>query len=220
VAGEPDFSVASAISAIVFFIPGVTTSLVVFLVFGTAKSWRQYRNLITGCFGLRACMGERRTKAQSPVIGAQNRDFEFDRLPSLRNRESQEIIVLKTEVANRVRMFSETPIFENEDQYETGELSIFASERTTNAPAVRQFHRPLRTPVEQVQRPAQVASRRDSAADRAADRAAQQYDVEDHGIQYGPIVREEGSNSADTKRFVGQRVTQRSPEAYLDDSSD
>jgi len=194
----------------------VTASLVVFLVFGTAKSWRQYRNLITGCFGLRACIGERRAKAQSPVIGAQNRDFEFDRLSSFRNRESQEIIVLKTEVANRVRMFSGTPIFENEDQYEAGELSISASERTTNAPAVRQFHRPLRAPVEQVQRPAQVASRRDSAADRAA----QKYDIEDHGIQYGPIVREEGSNSADTKRFVGQRVTQRSPEAYLDDSSD
>src|SRR5687768_17349554 len=52
-AGQPDFSSKSAITDILLFIPGVTASLVTFLVFGTAKSWRQYRDLLIGGCGIR-----------------------------------------------------------------------------------------------------------------------------------------------------------------------
>ncbi|SZF06291.1 unnamed protein product [Blumeria hordei] len=48
--GEPDLSVSGAIEESFMFIPGVSVSLIAFLVFGTTKSWRRYRDLIfDGC---------------------------------------------------------------------------------------------------------------------------------------------------------------------------
>ncbi|EPQ61896.1 hypothetical protein BGT96224_4631, partial [Blumeria graminis f. sp. tritici 96224] len=48
--GEPDLSVDGAIEESFMFIPGVSVSLIAFLVFGTTKSWRRYRDLIfDGC---------------------------------------------------------------------------------------------------------------------------------------------------------------------------
>lgn len=49
----PDLEVRSTISDILLFIPGVTPSLVVYLVFGTTKPCKQYIELIRGCCGLR-----------------------------------------------------------------------------------------------------------------------------------------------------------------------
>jgi len=51
--GGPNHSVQNAIADILFFIPGVTASLVVFLVFGTTKSWRQYRDLVVSACGIK-----------------------------------------------------------------------------------------------------------------------------------------------------------------------
>lgn len=44
--GEPDMSTSNAIIDSLLFLPGVSSSLIAFLVFGTAKSWSDYRDLL------------------------------------------------------------------------------------------------------------------------------------------------------------------------------
>lgn len=52
--GKPDMSINGAIVESLLFIPGVSTSLVAFLVFGTTKSFSEYRNLLLcGCSATR-----------------------------------------------------------------------------------------------------------------------------------------------------------------------
>ncbi|POS86959.1 hypothetical protein EPUL_003727 [Erysiphe pulchra] len=46
--GEPDMSASNAIIESLLFLPGVSSSLIAFLVFGTAKSWSDYRDLLFG----------------------------------------------------------------------------------------------------------------------------------------------------------------------------
>ncbi|RFU35838.1 hypothetical protein B7463_g477, partial [Scytalidium lignicola] len=45
----PDYSLSKTISDLLLFLPGVTSSLAIFLIFGTAKSWRQYRDMVLNC---------------------------------------------------------------------------------------------------------------------------------------------------------------------------
>ncbi|KAB8294840.1 hypothetical protein EYC80_006801 [Monilinia laxa] len=79
---SPDFSIPGCITDIILFIPGVTTSLLVFLVFGTAKSWRQYQDLIISGCGLRTKFPKSKRRG---VIGSgdDEQGTEFQRLPSM-----------------------------------------------------------------------------------------------------------------------------------------
>ncbi|KIM98609.1 hypothetical protein OIDMADRAFT_128758 [Oidiodendron maius Zn] len=82
-AGGPDYSVSGAISDALFYIPGVSSSLLCYLVFGTTKSWRQYRDMVIGCCncGLRRMILKRRAVEE---LG----DRELNHFPS--GRSSQE----------------------------------------------------------------------------------------------------------------------------------
>ncbi|TGO52245.1 hypothetical protein BCON_0145g00270 [Botryotinia convoluta] len=79
---SPDFSISSCITDIILFIPGVTASLLVFLVFGTAKSFTQYKDLILSCCGQRTKFpkSKRRGVMRS---GDEEQGTEFQRLPSM-----------------------------------------------------------------------------------------------------------------------------------------
>ncbi|RKF79329.1 putative glycoside hydrolase [Golovinomyces cichoracearum] len=58
--GEPDLSVSNAIVESLLFLPGVSASLMAFLVFGTTKPWSNYRDLMLGdCSGGRRKMSKR-----------------------------------------------------------------------------------------------------------------------------------------------------------------
>ncbi|RKF65468.1 putative glycoside hydrolase [Erysiphe neolycopersici] len=46
--GEPDMSASNAIIESLLFLPGVSSSLIAFLVFGTTKPWSDYRDLLFG----------------------------------------------------------------------------------------------------------------------------------------------------------------------------
>lgn len=204
------------------FIPGATASLVVFLVFGTAKSWRQYRDLITGCFGLKERLRDRRAKvAASPLGTPSNREFEFDRLPSLRNPDLDEDEVLKKmEVASRVRMFSSSP--PPGARFSGREQAPAAAVDTRTAFQGFQFHRPFSGQQhEQMAEPARSGN--------ADVRYIEETDSdEDNTTQFGSIVKEDdfsviSDTPTDEKKIMAhtKRVAQRSPEAYLEeDSSD
>jgi len=92
--GGPDLSVSSANADILFSIPGVSASLLCYFVFGTTKSWRQYRDLIVsgcGCF--------RRTNQSKRIWdgeGTSNSDREVERVggPS-KERSPEKIISLR-----------------------------------------------------------------------------------------------------------------------------
>ncbi|RDL37488.1 uncharacterized protein BP5553_04921 [Venustampulla echinocandica] len=104
-AGEPDHSTTGAIVDIVLFIPGATVSLAVFLVFGTTRSWRQYRDLIfCGCGSRTGTLPKSEQRSEIGIQGAQ--DLEFQRLPSITHRPSVEEAARKWELERRVRMFS------------------------------------------------------------------------------------------------------------------
>jgi hypothetical protein len=88
---------------IILFVPGVTASLVNFLVFGTAKSWKQYRNLIvSGC----GCRKKRLERSINQNDSDQEQPLEFERLPSLQNTPSAEERMRNEEAKNRIKMFS------------------------------------------------------------------------------------------------------------------
>jgi hypothetical protein len=79
----------------------VTASLVAFLVFGTTKSWRQYRDLVTGGCGVKRKIIQKKTQRSEEA--RRNQGLEFQRLDSRPRRESQEI--KRKDAENRVRMF-------------------------------------------------------------------------------------------------------------------
>jgi hypothetical protein len=82
------------------FIPGVTASLTAFLVFGTTKSWRQYRDLVLGGCGIRRKLLENVQRSEEASRG---QGLEFQRLDSLQGRQSEEM--KRKDAENRVRMF-------------------------------------------------------------------------------------------------------------------
>lgn len=85
-------------------------SIVTFLVFGTAKSWRQYRDLFAGGCGVRTKILQRRFIRQQErgERGEGQEDLEFAPLPRLETTVSTEIRMRTEETAKRVKMFSTT----------------------------------------------------------------------------------------------------------------
>ncbi|CAG8952344.1 hypothetical protein HYFRA_00001090 [Hymenoscyphus fraxineus] len=103
--GGPNLEPSGAITDLAFFAPGVTASLVTFLVFGTTKSWRQYRDLVfSGCGIMTAIKHKRFRKAAEDSQKEQS--LEFARLPSLTRKLSDEERARGKEIESRVRMFS------------------------------------------------------------------------------------------------------------------
>ncbi|KAF7870550.1 hypothetical protein EAF04_004294 [Stromatinia cepivora] len=98
---SPDFSTSSCIIDIILFIPGVTTSFLVFLVFGTTKSPRQYKDLVSSGCGHRTKFPKSRRRG---VMGSgdEEQGTEFQRLPSVTTKvlaltpEEQAVVEAKT----------------------------------------------------------------------------------------------------------------------------
>lgn len=103
--GGPNLDPSGAIADIAFFAPGVTASLVAFLVFGTTKSWRQYRDMVVGGCGIRTKILQRRSQ-RDLENGQKQQSLEFQRLPSLTRQPSEEERARGKELETRVRMFS------------------------------------------------------------------------------------------------------------------
>lgn len=82
-AGHPNHTVSGAVTDICLFIPGASISLVVFLVFGTTKSWRQYWDMVIGGCGARSKLENRSLRRRSRSATEQSvRMDTFERLPS------------------------------------------------------------------------------------------------------------------------------------------
>jgi hypothetical protein len=204
--GGPNFTVSSTISDIVFFIPGVTASLVAFLVFGTTKSWRQYRDLVIGGCGIKRKVIEKKVRRTEEASRSQG--LEFQRLDSLPRHQSQEIRQKDTE--NRVRMF----VKETGPQDSDGSNSPVAS----SGPSTHSR--------------AESVGRKPMAAGRAASKQLSSAVVEvtfsieqeEEVIQY---ERDEENqyinppqNAAEPRRFVMERPPQRTQTDFQESVSD
>ncbi|KAM3076554.1 hypothetical protein ACMFMG_007362 [Clarireedia jacksonii] len=82
-ASSPNFSTSGAITDILFFIPGVTTSLVCFLVFGTTKSFQQYKYLILCGCGKRQSFPKSKKRGGIELQHQNEQGTEFQRLSSM-----------------------------------------------------------------------------------------------------------------------------------------
>lgn len=136
--GEPNLAVGSAIVDICLFIPGVTASLVAFLVFGTTKSWRQYRDLVVGGCDIRSKLLLKKRQRE----GGNAQGLEFQRLPSIRNRPSVEVDKRKEDLENRVRMFARESGVSFAPDGHAGP-SVSSSEPGDSSRRARPFHRPF-----------------------------------------------------------------------------
>jgi hypothetical protein len=120
------------------FIPGVTASLTTFLVFGTTKSWRQYRDLVVGGCGIKRKLIEK--KVQRSEEANRGQGLEFQRLDSLQGRQSEE--VKRKEAENRVRMFVRETGTEDFDESEPSTSSRPSTHVQAGSRQV-QFQRPM-----------------------------------------------------------------------------
>jgi hypothetical protein len=145
--GAPDHSTSGTNIDIILFIPGVTASLVTYLVFGTAKSWRQYRDLVVGGCGVRKKLLAR--KLQRDEESNRGQGFEFERLPSLRNTAPIEGRARGKEAKNRVKMFARevrspstlTIVSRNSDLPASSAVPSL-HQRNNSSVSHLQFHRP------------------------------------------------------------------------------
>jgi len=210
--GGPDFSVSNTISDIVLFIPGVTASLVAFLVFGTTKSWRQYRDLVVGGCGIKRKFIAK--KVQRNEEGSRSQGLEFQRLDSLPRRESEEI--RRKDAEDRVRMFVKETGPRDRDYSISPVESSEPSTRTRGESVGRQsvqFHRPLPQ--------ARTASKQPPAGVIEVSFSVKQ---EDQVIQY---ERDEGNQqgharqiSAEPRRFVMESLPQQTQRDFLESASE
>ena len=217
-AGHPDHNVGNTIIDIILFIPGVSASLVVFLVFGTTKNWRQYRDLVVGGCGVRRRIHERNIRLSQERDNSQA--LEFERLPSLPNQLPQEIVNRK-EAEKRVRMFvNET----GPDDIEDGRTALAGPSswtRTNGDVRNLQFHRPLRNDVTSSLAPSSFASKHQTSG---TIEVGLSISSEDPVIQYGQVQKWERSDGQEIavqpRRFAPERLPQNGQKNFLHDSSD
>ncbi len=144
--GEPDHSISGTITDICLFIPGVSASLIVFLVFGTTKNWKEYRNLIIGGCGLKERWKERKARGREEGERDRVQGLEFDRLPSLNTTRGEEKRRIEREAEGRVRMFAREVRGGDENEYSNpvDVRSRLSGSSENEVPArVSQFHRTL-----------------------------------------------------------------------------
>jgi hypothetical protein len=215
--GAPNHTVSNTISDILFFIPGVTASLVVFLVFGTTKSWRQYRDLVVGGCGIRRRIYEQRIRRSEE--GDNSGGLEFERLPSLPNRTSEDNTI---KAERRVRMFVTSKPPESTEQEVSASPSIAAnghSSQHTRAPSP-----PLNIDSD---KPRSVDMSRFVPAFQPNDTKSAAIPInladreyhEDPEIQSGPADEERGVERHGSRRFVSERLANE-PKEFLRDLSD
>jgi UPF0716 family protein affecting phage T7 exclusion len=207
--GAPNFSVSSTIADIVLFIPGVTASLVAFLVFGTTKSWHQYWDLVSGGCGVKRKLVMR--KVQRSEEG-RSQGLEFQRLDSLPRRKSEEIRRKDTE--NRVRMFVKEAGprgFEELDSPTSSGPSTHV--RAESVGRSVQFHKPMPA--------AKLAPKQPSPGTIEINFSVNQ---EDEVIQYeGNGENQHGQArhiAAEPRRFVLERLPKHTETDFLESASE
>ena len=220
--GAPNHTVSNTISDILFFIPGVTASLVIFLVFGTTKSWRQYHDLVAGSCGVKRRIYERRIRRSEE--GNNGGGLEFERLASLPNRTSEDNVI---KAERRVRMFVTSMPQEPEGHNAVASLSIPAPESSnhTRAPSHSMnidFHKPRFVDISHSVPPSPMTTVNPAVIPSGL--AVREYN-EDQMIQYGPVEedrRQEGNSgqTSNSRRFVTERLHKNESEDFLSDSSD
>ena len=199
--GAPDHTVSNTISDILFFIPGVTASLVVFLVFGTTKSWRQYRDLVVGGCGVKRRIYERRIRRSSNNSGG----LEFERLPSLPNQTSEDNAI---KVERRVRMFVTSIPPEPEEHSAVVSPSATTAESSTHTPAPSalkniDIHKPRFVDMAQSVPPSPTNGSSSNSAVTPVSPARQH--IKDRVVQYEPMdedLRQEDISRS--RRFVSE----------------
>jgi hypothetical protein len=200
--GRPNLTVQNTIVDIVLFIPGVTASLVAFLIFGTTKSWRQYRDLfVSGC-GMKRKLLEK--KIQRDEESSRSQGLEFERLPSLPNTRSEAF--QGKEVEDRIRMFVRESRFPGAPSFSTDSSGPSARSKTGSEPRILQFHKPLppKTSKEDTSRVTEVG-----------------LSFENELAQYERLEAEHRQKDAtESRRFVMERLPQHWQVNFLEDSSD
>jgi hypothetical protein len=201
--GGPNLTVQNTIIDIVLFIPGVTASLVAFLIFGTTKSWRQYRELfVSGC-GLKRKFIEK--KIQRDEESSRSQGLEFERLPSLPYTRSEAF--QGKEVEDRVRMFvrkSRSPGAPGSSTDSSGPSS--ARTKAGSEPRILQFHKPLtpKTNKETTSRVTEVG-----------------LSFENERAEFERLEAEHRQKDATESRiFIMERLPQHRQMDFLEDSSD
>ncbi|PVH80644.1 hypothetical protein DL98DRAFT_515304 [Cadophora sp. DSE1049] len=205
-AGKPDFSVSGSIVDIVLFIPGVTASLVAFLVFGTTKSWRQYRDLVVGGCGLKRKLI--RKKQQRDEEASRTQGLEFERLPSLQKSASEEQRKVVKESENRVRMFARE-LGHNTDSIAESSTPPPSHVRAPSNARIPQFHRPM-------------PLRTDSNMTSGVIEVGIAINPEDQVVQYESqsSKKPQPQESISERRFVTERLPPpKAQDSFLSDSS-
>jgi hypothetical protein len=199
--GGPNLTVQNTIIDIVLFIPGVTASLVAFLIFGTTKSWRQYRDLfVSGC-GMKRKFLEK--KIQRDEESSRSQGLEFQRLPSLPNPRSE---FQGQEVEDRVRMFVRESRSPGAPSSSTDSSGPSARSKTGSEARILQFHKPLppKTNKEAISGITEVG-----------------LSFENELAQYERLEAEHmQKDAAESRRFVMERLPQHQQVNFLEDSSD
>ncbi|KAH6674167.1 hypothetical protein B0J14DRAFT_33301 [Halenospora varia] len=210
--GGPNLDPGGAIVDLLFFIPGVTASLVAFLVFGTTKSWRQYRDFVYGGCGLVRRMKQRRRRSDEE--GNHDQSLEFQRLPSLTRRASEEQRKREREAAERIKNFAR--------ESTVSEVTDFAESVHTSGPSNRsgdpqvarvvQFHRTMHS--QSMNKPAKP-------------NASSEISEVGLSIQHDPVIQRDVEKTYDDaqqqtrepSRFVNSQPS-RAPRDFLEDQND
>ncbi|KAH8821638.1 hypothetical protein F5884DRAFT_850857 [Xylogone sp. PMI_703] len=222
----PDFSLSRTIADIFLFLPGVTASLAIFLVFGTAKSWWQYHNMILNCIRIKD-----RTRKQQFVRKARNPGTDA---PNSRNYEGSLFTTL--------RMVNLEPV------EQTGVVGQQTGLPPPNSPHIG-YHKAVtgapqcREPNFQISSPVHAAARRHSSVSGDSDLPIlyleAQVAFEDPVVQRGPISLQDHQTTYPAKNTSFRRqeqqrhqyachqkpvipevVLQNTRHNFLDDSSD
>jgi hypothetical protein len=200
--GRPNLTVQNTIIDIVLFIPGVTASLVAFLIFGTTKSWRQYRDLFVSCRGMKRKFLEK--KIQRDEESSRSQGLEFERLPSLPNMRSE--ASQGKEVEDRVRMFVRESRSPRAPDSSTVSSGPSARSKTATESRVLQFHKPL---------PPKTSKEATSGVLEVG------LSYENERAQYERLEAEHRQKDAtESRRFVTERLPQHRQVDFLEDSSD
>jgi hypothetical protein len=200
--GEPNLTVGSSIIDICLFIPGVTASLIAFLVFGTTKSWRQYRDLVIGGCGDRYKLLLKKHQREEEEGNTQG--LEFQRLPSIPNQPAEQESARAKELENRVRMFGR----ESGTSFGSGEKvgsSTSNPERDNGSGKIQRFHRPSPS--------IDNCTKSSKAPTSGVIEVGLRLDIEDEVIQY------EQEPERDTRKLFMKRLPQERRD-FIEDSSD
>ncbi|KUJ11882.1 uncharacterized protein LY89DRAFT_738523 [Mollisia scopiformis] len=207
--GQPDHSISGTISDIVLFIPGVTASLMAFLVFGTTKNWRQYRDLITGGCGIRKKLIIKRVRRAEEAARPQG--LEFERLPSLQKSPSEEERKKGKEAVDRIKMFVKE--VGRDDSSNEGEGSGSSGIRVDTERIV-QFHPASHSKYNAADLISPVPGRAGENISHSVN-VAPSFEPEDQVIQYGrsESQQQQGharqiSGTGEPRRFVMEHLPQ------------